>query len=372
MILEAQSPTTIRFWEALMPAQNSETPCLQLWQGAAYQPTSFKDVHAQAQCVAGYLMRRGYGKGDHIGILARPGLRYHVLHIAMQYLGVVNVTFPPSFTTEEIEQMAFKYDFKMLFVDSVAQFQAHGEFKDLKAGLGGIIIGEDEVDGLNPEKIVTYESVVTLGKSAWREEAGALKALKSAIVPQTLYAILVEPSGKTTPLNMEKWMAAVDQAEKQLMACHSKSLLTSMTPDRLLWRAYSFAAVRKGILWWIREGSDYKSAGFAEMRPQTILMDAAGVRSLYDLIPELIDTPEKGRRAVQAAMEVVRKRDLAKSEGKKDKFMNRLRYRMSNRRVYGRIKTKLGGELAEIVCDHGLVDSDARLLLEECGFKITQ
>lgn len=372
MILEAQSPTILRFWEALLPAQNSELPCMQLWHAGSYHPTSFKDVHAQAQCVAGYFMRRGYGKGDYIGLVAQPGLRYHVMHLAMQYLGIVNVTFPPDFTTTEIEQMAFKYDFKMLFVDSVAQFTAHDEFKDLKAGLQGIIIGEDEVDGLNPEKIVTYESIVTLGKSAWREEANTLKALKAAIEPKTPYAILVESNGNTTTLTMEKWMAAVDKAEKQLVNCESKSILSTMTPDRLLWRAYGFAALRKGILWWIRQGHDFKNAGLIEVMAQTMLMDPAGIRDLYDLLPEMIDTPEKGRKAIQAAMEVVRKRDLAQSEGKKDKFMNRLRYRMSNRKLYGRIKTKLGGRLAELVCDQGLVDPDARLLLEECGFKIKQ
>ena len=178
-----------------MPAQNPELPCLQLWQAGSYHPSSFKDVHAQAQCVAGYLMRRGLEKGDYIGILAKPGLRYHVLNIALQYLGIVNVTFPPSFKTEEIEQLAFKHNFKLLYVDSVEDFRSHGEFKDLKAGLLGVIIGEDEVDGLEPEKVVTYDRVVTLGKSAWREDANQLKAMKAAVLPQSLYRIVLEPSG---------------------------------------------------------------------------------------------------------------------------------------------------------------------------------
>ena len=371
MVLEAQSPTIIRFWEALLPTQQSEQPSLQLWQGQGYQPTSFKDVHAQAHCVAGYLMRRGIGKGDHIGIVAKPGLRYHVFHIALQYLGIVNVTFPPGFSSREIEQMAFRYNFKMLYVDSAAEFLALGEFKDLKAGLQGVIIGEDDVDALEPDKIVTFDRVVTIGKSAWREEANQLRALKAAVELKSIYSILVEANGKTTPVSMEKWMQAVDFAEKQLVASGSKSLLSTMNPDRLIWRSYGFAAVRKQVLWWIREGNDFKAAKLIDVKPKTILLDPSGLRQLYDLLPELIDVPEKGRKAIQLAMEVVRKRDLAKAEGKKDKLMNRIKYRMSNRKVYGRIRTKLGGSLAVLVCDLGLVDPDARLLLEECGFRIT-
>lgn len=362
----------IRFWEGLLPAANSEQPCMQLWSSTGYQPTSYKDVHAQAHCVAGHLMRLGLAKGDHFGILSKPGLRYHVLNIALQYLGVINVTMPPDFKTEEVEQMAFKYNFKLLFVDTIAQFQAHNEFKDLKPGLLGIVIGEDEVDALAPDKIVTFESVVNLGKSAWREETARIKAMKSAVVPQSIYGILVEPNGKTTTISMEKWMQAVYDAEKQLTLVEAKAILSTLTPDRLLWRSFGFAAIRKQSVWWVREGHDFKNAALALVMPQAILLDPSGLRTLYDMLPEIIDTPEKGRKAVDAAMEVVRKRDLAIAQGTKDKFMNRFRYRTSNRRLYGRIKTKLGGALATFVCDQGLVDPQARILLEECGFKIQQ
>jgi long-subunit acyl-CoA synthetase (AMP-forming) len=373
MVLEAQSPTIIRFWDELLPEQHSEQACIQLWQGKAYIPTSFKDVHAQAHCVAGYLMRRGLAKGDHIGILAKPGLRYHVLHIALQYLGVVNVTFPPDMATDDIVQMAFRYDFKMLFVETVAQFQAHDEFRELKAGLHGVIIGEDDVDALEPEKIVTFDRVVTLGKAAWREDLHILKAMKAAMLPKSICAILVEPGGKTTPLSMERWMQSVDAASKQLASNSSKNLLSTLGPDRLLWRSYSFAAVTKRILFWVREDNQFKTAAFPDVKPETILMDPSGLRGLYDLLPEWLDkAPEKGRRAITEAMEVVQKRDTALAHGQKDKFMNRLRYRTSNRKLYARIKTKLGGNPIAFVCDQGPVDADVRLLFEECGFKITQ
>ncbi len=93
---------------------------------------------------------------------------------------------------------------------------------------------------------------------------------------------------------------------------------------------------------------------------------------LYDLLPELIDVPEKGRKAITLAMEVVRKRDDAKAAGKKDPIMNRLKYSTSNRKLYKRIRNKLGGKICELVLDKGVVDADARLLFEEASIKITQ
>jgi long-subunit acyl-CoA synthetase (AMP-forming) len=371
-VLEAQSPTIKKFWDRLLPAQNAELPCIHEWKGGKYVPSSFKDVHAQAHCAAGYLMRKGLRKGDHVGIIAMPGVRYHVMQLALQFLGAINVTIPHNFTTEEIDRLGQRHHFKLLYVDSAAQFLAYGEFKEMKEQLHLVIIGEDEVDALEPEKIVTFDRVVTLGKSAWREEANELKALKAAVMPQDLYCILLEPEGKATNLKMEHWMQAVDQAEKSLLNAQVKSLLMCITPDRLLWRAYGFAAVSNRISWWVRPDQDLRGAGYAQIKPQMALLNPNGLRVLYDLLPEIIDVPEKGRKAIQAAMLVIRKRDDAKAAGKKEPLFNRIKYRTSNRRLYNRIRTKLGGKICELVCDKGLVDADARLLFEEASIKISQ
>jgi long-chain acyl-CoA synthetase len=372
MVLEAQSPTIKRFWDRLLPAQNAELPCLHEWGGGKYHPSSYKDVHAQAHCAAAYLMRRGLRKGDCVGLIGKPGMRYHVLNIALQFVGAVNVTIPHTFTATEIERLAHHHAFKLLFVDSAAQFLGYGEFKELKDGLLGVIIGEDEVDALEPEKIVTFDRVVTLGKSAWREEANELKAMKAAVMLEDLYGILLEPDGKASPLKMERWMEAVEQAEKSLLNAQVGGLISAISPDRLLWRAYGFAAVANRISWWIRPAQDLLGAAWLEIKPEMMLLDPTGLRGLYDLLPGMIDTPEKGRKAIQAAQEVVRKREDAKAAGKKDAFFNRIKYRTSNRKLYSRIRAKLGGRIKELILDKGVIDADARVLFEEANVKITQ
>lgn len=371
-VLEAQSPTIKRFWERMLPAQNSELPCLHQWQEGKYHPTSYKDVHAQAQCVAGYLMRRGLQHGDHVGLMGQPGLRYHVMNLALQYLGAVNVTIPQGFTTEQIDALGRRYRFRLLFVDSATQFLALGEFPDMKEQLLCVVIGEDEVDALDPDKIVTYDRVVTLGKSAWREEANELKARKNAVLTQDIYSILLDEEGKTQNVRMEQWMAAVDQAEKSLLSSQVKNLLSTLTPDRLLWRAYGFAAISNQVPWWIHPSQHLQDSGFLHVKPEMILTDPVGVRNLYDMLPALIDQPEKGRRAIVLALEVVRKRDEANSAGKKDPLMNRFKYSTSNRKLYKRIRAKLGGRVTDLICDKGVIDADHGVLLREVGIKIAQ
>lgn len=317
-------------------------------------------------------MRRGLRKGDHVGIIGFPGIRYHVLHIALQYLGAVNVTLPPTFSRDEIEELAQSYRFKLLYIEHAAQFMGYGELKEMKGQLLAVVIGEDEVDALDPEKVVTFDRVVTLGKSAWREEASELKTMKAAVLPQDLYSIMVEDKGKCFPMRMEQWMEAVDQAEKLLQHVQTRSLLAVLPPDRLLWRAYGFAAIFNRISWWIRPHHDLRNAAYTEIKPQVILLDPTGLRNLYDLLPEMIDLAEKGRKTIRAALEVIRKREDARAIGKKDAFLNRVKYRTSNRKLYSRIKAKLGSRICEVVCDHGMIDADARVLLEESGIKVTQ
>lgn len=356
----------------MLPAQNSELPCIHQWQAGKYNPTSYKDVHAQAQCAAGYLMRRGLQHGDHVGMIGQPGLRYHVMNLALQYLGAVNVTIPQSYTAEQVESLSRRYRFRLLFVDSASHFLALGEFPDMKEQLLCVVIGEDEVDALDPDKIVTYDRVVTLGKSAWREEANELKARKNSVLPQDIYTILLDEECKTQTVRMDQWLNAVDQAEKTLLNAQVKNLISTLTPDRLLWRAYGFAAISNRIAWWIRPSQDLQEAGFMQIKPEMVLTEPAGIRNLHELLPALIDQPEKGRRAIVLALEVVRKRDEANSAGKKDPLMNRLKYRTSNRKLYKRIRTKLGGRITDVVCDRGVIDADHGVLLREVGIKIIQ
>lgn len=372
MVLEAQSPTIRRFLERLLPEQNAELPCMNEWASGKYHPSSFKDVHAQAHCAAAYLMSRGLRKGDNVALIAKPGLRYHVMNIALQFLGAVNVTIPHSFTEEDIQSLHRRYHFSLLFADSAAQFLDYGQFQGMKQDLLGVIIGEDEVDALHPEKIVTYDRVVTLGKSAWREEANALKMTKGAVLPQDMYAILLDPDGKATPMSIEQWMDAVESAEKSLLTSQVKSFISAITPDRLLWRSFGFAAVRNRISWWIRPDQSLKGAGYLDIKPQLLLLNPQGLSVLFDLLPEIIDSPEKGRRAIIASQDVVRHREDAKALGRKNPLFNRFAYWTSNRKLYKRIRAKLGGRISEIACDQGLVDLDAMVFFEEAGIKVRQ
>lgn len=372
LVLEAETPTIILFWDSLLPAQNSEQACMNVYINKKYFPVSYKDIHAQAHCAAGYLMRKGIRKGDHIGLIAGPGLRYHVLNLALQFLGAINVTIPKSAKTSDIEALARQYRFKMIFVDEVAEFQAHNQFMNLKAELEIVAIGEDEVENLDPEKIVTYDRIVTLGKAAWREDLELLKAMKAAMSPSDICSLLLFEDGSLKKLNMQQWMAAVDTAKSSLEKVNAKSILNLLDPDRLLQRAYCFAAIQKRVMWWSRCASSEEKLSFSTIKPELMVMYPSSLKVLFEKLPIYLERGDKSKKAIEVAMEVIGKRNAAANEKKKDPILNRLKYKTHNKKLYKRIKSKLGGNLAELVLDRGLIDPSSRTMFEECGIRIHQ
>ena len=345
---------------------------MNVYLGQKYHPVSFKDVHAQVHCAAGYLMRKGLRKGDHVGLLSGPGLRYHVLNLALQYIGAVNVTLPIDMETAQVEALSKQFNFKMLFVDEVEQFIAHGEFKDMKEQLLLVTIGEDEVDTLDPDKIITYDILVTLGKAAWREDIEELKASKAALLPKDLYSILVEDNGKSQKVSMQKWMDTVQAAKEKLAKVEAKSVLNLLNPDRLQQRAYCFAAIQKGILFWSRKANSTEKVAFSNIQPELVLLYPVSMKTLFTKLPIYLEQEEKGQKAIDTALEVIGKKKAAAAEKKKDPILNRIKYRTHNKKLYKRIKAKLGGRIVEMFLDDGPLDADSKTIFEESGIRISQ
>ena len=372
LVLEAPSTAIKLFWESLLPVQNSEQACMNVYRGQEYNPVSFKDVHAQVHCTAGYLMRRGIEKGDHVALMAGPGLRYHVLNLALQYLGAINVTLPLNLPTADVERLIDKFNCKMLFVDEVAQFVAHQEFKARKSQLLLVVIGEDEVEMLDPDKIVTFDRVVTLGKAAWREDIEQLKAMKDAMQAKDLCSVLVTQDGKTQNLSMQAWMDAVESATNNLLKYKAKSVLNLLNPDRLQQRAYCFAAIQKGVLFWSRKAESKEKVAFKNIQPEILLLYPETMQILFQKLPVYLEQEEKGQKAIDLALEVIGKKQAAAAQSKKDPILNRLKYKTHNKKLYKRIRAKLGGKVAELFIDEGQMDANAKTLFEECGIVVRQ
>lgn len=382
IVSSLQGTRVQEFWKGFLPAEGAQNPIL--WhrkkayvtsENSSWHPYSYKDLNAQAHCAAAFFMARGLRKGDTVATLSRQSFDYVVLDLALQFIGAVNLSLPHDSSLTQVIKTCEAHHFRFIYYSDAATYQAHGQLESLKPRLKNVLISGEDVEDIDPDKVVTFDRVVGLGKIDWREETRLLTELKSAVLPTDLYSMRYNRKKgvfdkKITFSNM---IAEVSRMEKQYEESKISLLLSALTPDRLHQRLHGiYPALRLGTKIYLLPADKLEREHFAELKPQALLTDVEGVADLFKSLPVYMGSGPAVDKAFSKAQAVVARRDEALAEGKKNPFMNRMRYRSGNRKLYRRVLGQLGGQLATIFCEEGNTDADAALFFSECGIGIVQ
>jgi long-subunit acyl-CoA synthetase (AMP-forming) len=161
-----------KFWEALIPMHHGEKPCLYRHGRIDGAMMSYKDLYAHGHCAAAYLMIQGLQHGDPVVILSGHTADYLILDIALQYLGAINITLPEDVATETLHRICERYEARFVFMPDARTLLHHKELATIKPQLAAILVGNDDLEGLESSKLIAFDRLVTIGKTAWRESAG--------------------------------------------------------------------------------------------------------------------------------------------------------------------------------------------------------
>ncbi|MEM7038136.1 MAG: AMP-binding protein [Bacteroidota bacterium] len=360
-------------WDNLLPSENAEAAALFYLHRGSFKGISYKDLHAQAHCAAGWFMRQGLQKGDRVGVLTGLSPEHLVLDLAFQYLGAVQILIPDHLSRTRVADLAKAENIRFLYVHTGTQLEHHNQFLSLKPQLHSLIINTNDADAnmeaIDPEKVVTFDRVVTHGKAAWREDVAELEEMKKAVGSQDIFVVLADEhgNGKGKAFKFQDLLGKIKQASDNMQAPKEAPAIIQLPTHRLLQRSHLLAALaqrRNVYLCAQPEAEDFSS-----VQPSYLLLEADELHTLYTRLPSYLGKPEAEAKKIAAAHTVLDKRDEAAAQGKKNPFMNGLRYKTGNKKLYGRIRTKLGGRLAGFIAQPGHPDPQARRLFDECGFQ---
>jgi long-chain acyl-CoA synthetase len=368
-----------KFWEALIPMHHGEKPCLYRHGHREGVLMSYKDLYAHGHCAAAYLMVQGLNQGDPVVILSGHTADYLILDIALQYLGAINITLPSDVPTDTLFRICERYEARFVFMPDAQTLLHHQELTAIKPQLAAILVGNDDLEGLESSKLIAFDRLVAIGKTAWRESAGHLRSRKQAVRPSDLYALIVPeegPEGDFEPMSFMALMENIQDAYQAFTKVQAKALISILPPFRVLHRSYgTYGAMKARTPIWLYPMESLKQEFFASVQPTAFASDPVHIKLLYDLLPMLIgkdlNAAKAAAKAIQKAHDVISKKTEAESQGKPNPFLNRLRYRFRNRKIYAKTRLALGGHLQLIVCDGDGLDQDAAVFLTECGITIT-
>jgi long-chain acyl-CoA synthetase len=369
-----------RFWQDIVPTLHSEKPCLYRHGQHEQAYMSYKDFYAHAHCAAAYLMNQGLQHNDPVVILSANSADYLILDLALQYLGGINITLPSDIAPEDLVEISRRYDVRFIFVPDAATLRRHNELAEIKSQLQAIVVGTDELEGLETQKLIALDRLVAIGKTAWREGAPLLRDRKHKVRPSDLYALVFPEDGAHgdfEPMTFKALMNNVDIAYKMYGNKPEGALVSLLEPHRILHRSFgAYGSMRSRMPLWIYPAEALDGAFFQKVNPEVIVGSPAQISAIYHNIPALVgkdaNAQKKVAKAIQKAHQVLDRKVDAESQGKKNPFFNRLRYRFSNKKTYSKARVGLGGKMTFFIGDLGDIDGAARVFLTECGFKIEQ
>lgn len=380
IVSSLQGTRVQEFWKGFLPTEQAQNPILWHRKKAhptstttTWHPASYKDLNAQAHCAAAFFMARGLRKGDTVAILSRQGFDCVVLDIALQFIGAVNLSLPHDSSLSEVTKACDNHNFRFIYYSDVNTYQSHKQLEVLKPRLKNVLISGEDVDDIDPDKVVTFDRVIGLGKIDWREETQQLIDLKAAVLPTDLYAMSYNKKKGIfdEKMTFNTMIDEVTKSENQYTEAKISLVLSALTPDRLHQKLSGiYPALRLRTKIYLLPAEKLEREHFAELRPHALLTDVSGVEHLFESLPAYVGEGPAVEKAFSKAHAIVARRDEALAQGKKNPFMNRMRYRSGNRKLYRKVLGQLGGQLKTILCEAGSPAADATLFFSECGINI--
>ena len=360
----------VKFWQRLVPAKGGDQPWL-FYHGDKQETFSWKDLKAQSHCLAAHLMQRGIRAGDRVAILSSASPFYMVVDFALQYLGAVNITVPESVKTQELEEVLTKESVKACFVEDPKRFNELNQLRSFRNRLTEIILKTDDAEGIFPERLITMDIAIRLGKIVWRENREELEEMKKQVKPDMLYSINCNYPKQPAHITFKVFL---EKTEKQitLLKEHQVAKVVSInTPDSFLHRLCGYYATLESQLPAIHlDQAHSKLTQLQQHAPQALILSKEQLDSLYTQTEALFLDAKGLKKSFVKGKDALMQRYLLLKKGEKVPFKIRSRYNSFKRGALSKIKKQFGGQLKVMLVDGGQVPDDLRLFFEETGCKI--
>ncbi len=156
---------------------------------------SWKDLERRVNEMAGFLHKRGVGKGDRVAILSENRPEWAITDFATQILGGINVSLYTSLPADQVEYIIKDSGSKVFVVSTNIQLKKALSCFDECDELAYIVTMTERKDG-QPSYVVQWEDAMEEGASHWAEEQGRLRPVGEEVTPDDL-AALIYTSGTT-------------------------------------------------------------------------------------------------------------------------------------------------------------------------------
>ncbi len=370
--VKQQSSAAYSIWKKFLPTSQTESPWLFHFTSGQTQTLSYKDMNAQAHCVAAFLIERGLEKGEPILVLSENSLFALTVDLGVQFAGGVVIFVPPSMANEEgVDELIKKWDCRFVFVESVKLFVEAAYLQKSVSRLLGIILQEENTEDLPETMLSTFDRIVSIGKGMWRENMPRINARKESVKFSDLYCLSFR-RGKKEPdkITYGQFSAMLNRSEMQLKESGIHTLLSFENPSSLHQRVYGyFAPLSLGLKSYCNSPPQLPIR--FKPGPEAIIISPETLSQLHMVANQLFtaNSPVKENRLKKAETLGFKRKEILKNGGQAPLGI-KISFFIAQKSLFSKVRKMFGKPFRSFLVDEGPIEASDQLFFENSGYQI--
>lgn len=342
--------------------------------GTAYEPIVWDEITVDVQNLAAYLVSKGIKKGDTVAILSENRIEWVVVDLALQLLGVINVSLYATLPPNQVEYILNDSQASLFFVSTNIQLKKAVEvFEDCPTVKEVIAFDTPKTAGLLDHKYVRLlDTVLAEGLKLEPKHAKVIHEAAQSVVPEDV-STLIYTSGTTG--NPKGAMLTHRNIVSNVKAAHE---VVGMGPDdrvlSFLPLCHSFertagyyTMIASGTEIYFAESVDTVAKNLTEARP-TILI------SVPRLFERIFNTINKGVQEGSAVKKAIFNWAIGVGEkyaqGKRGLVATQKK--LADKLVFNKLKEKTGGRIKFFVSGGAALPPDIGSFFMSAGLPIME
>ncbi len=312
----------------------------------AWAPVSAADFGERTKGLALGLALLGVDRQDRVAILSENRPEWPMTDFATLSLGAMTVPIYTSYLAPQVEYILRDSLAKVVVVSNAIELQKVLDVRDRCPELRHVVV-LDQVPW-SAGKATPFETVVQKGRAVLAADPEAWEERASSILPSDL-ATMIYTSGTTGEpkgaiLTHGNFVSNVATCSTFFDVTPGMVALSFLPLSHVFERMVDYLFFSRACTIAYAESIDKLSESFAEVKPHCFAAVPRVYEKMLTRIQNAVDGAPALRRAIFAwGVQTGAMHLRAVESGEKPPFFLRLKYRIADRLVFGKIKARLGG-----------------------------
>lgn len=244
-----------------------------------------KESLGHIHCLAGYFFQLGIRKNDRIVFLNSENPSNLLIEIAIQMVGAQSIFIDSTYEQKFLPELFENLNIRIAFIENIADYKIYFPILKNITKCELIVCMEESEEFL--EKTAIYESVIEVGKIAWREWQAELITHQKNIETNQISSIYLNEnfiSNKTFEVSHQDFLAAKALLKEKVNPITEKSTFVNLLPNNTPIRSLlnSFAIIHQKENYHFRRSNAKHFDLLQQQEVSTIFTDLLNLKRIYN------------------------------------------------------------------------------------------